>query len=76
MPDESVLKNKSSTYFDEKRAVGAPIPLHKWLLISAYVLIFVVLPLLFIWSSLKIIHTPGYEQNSLFLDVGSLNNSA
>jgi hypothetical protein len=76
MPDQSALKNKLSNYFDEKKALGAHVSLHKWLLISACVLIFVVLPLLFIWSSLKIIHTPGYEQNSLFLDVGSVNNSA
>lgn len=31
-------------------------PVHNWLLISACLMTFVVLPLLFVWSSLNIIH--------------------
>lgn len=73
MADESMLKNKSSTFFDEKREHLAPIPLHKWLLISACVLIFLVLPLLFIWSSLGIIHNRANEQDSVFWNVGSID---
>ena len=76
MPDESMLKNKSSDFFDEKRAFITPLPVHKWLLISASVLIFLVLPLLFIWSSLGIIHTPVYEQDNMFSDVGTINKRA
>ncbi len=70
MAEETTFKNKASSLFDEDRELLALIPLHKWLLISASVLIFVVLPLLFIWSSLGIIHTRPYGQGSLFVDIG------
>ncbi len=75
MADELILKDRSSNFFDEERDVLTLIPLHKWLLISGWVLIFLVLPLLFIWSSLGIIHTPVYEQDHLFADVRPINNS-
>ena len=75
MPDESMLKNKSADFFDSKSDNLTPIRLHKWLLISATVLIFVVLPLLFIWSSMGMIHTRAYEQDGLFVDVGAMDNS-
>jgi len=35
-------------------------PLNDWLLISACVMIFVVLPLLFAWSSMSMIHNRAY----------------
>ena len=31
-------------------------PIHNWLLISACVMTFIIFPLLFVWSSLNIIH--------------------
>ena len=70
MAEESTLKNKASSLFDEDRELLALIPLHKWLLISASTLIFVVLPLLFVWSSLGLIHSPSYGPGSLFSEVG------
>ena len=76
MPDESMLKNKSADLFDETQTNLTFIPLHKWLLISASALIFFVLPLLFIWSSLGVIHTRAYEPDGLYLDVASTDNSS
>ena len=73
MAEESTLKNKASSLFDEDRELIALIPLHKWLLISASALIFVVLPLLFVWSSLGLIHTHPYGQGNMFADVGQDN---
>ncbi len=70
MAEETTFKNKASSLFDEDRELLALIPLHKWLLISASVLIFVVLPILFICSSLGDVHTRPYGQGSLFVDVG------
>lgn len=69
MTQESTLKTKVSRYFDEDRELQALIPLHKWLLILGSVLIFLVLPLLFIWTSLGIIHPPGNGQQELFSNV-------
>lgn len=68
MTNESTLKNKAPSFFDEERERLALIPLHKWLLIIASVLIFFVLPLLFTWNSLSVMHPRGYEQGSLFSD--------
>jgi len=72
MTKESTLKNKVPQFFSEERELIALVPLHKWLLISACVLIFIVLPLLFIWSSLGIIHPQGYDQGILFSDSGQM----
>ena len=43
---------------DEKKfkKLMVPKPVHHWLLVSACLMTFVVLPLLFVWSSLNIIH--------------------
>lgn len=68
MTNESTLKNKAPSFFDEERERLALIPFHKWLLIFACVLIFFVLPMLFNWNSLSSIHPRGYEQNNLFSD--------
>lgn len=70
MLHKEMLKNKTSdNFFDEKRENVTSLPLHKWLLISASALIFVVLPLLFIWSSMGMIHTRGYEQDVSYIKV-------
>ncbi len=45
MTDEKIFK---------KTMVAKPV--HHWLLISACLMTFVILPLLFVWSSLNIIH--------------------
>lgn len=68
MTKETTFKSKPSNFFDEERDLSGLIPFHKWLLISASVLIFVVLPLLFIWSSLGIIHQPVYGQYRVLTD--------
>lgn len=65
----TALKNKGSIFFDDESELLALIPLHKWLLISASVLIFLVLPLLFIWSSVGIIHPHNDGPNNLYADV-------
>ena len=59
MPEQSKLKNKSDVFFDEKHESVEPVLSHKWSLISVSVFIFLVLPLLFIWSSLESIHPPS-----------------
>ena len=76
MTIESTLQNKASRFFEKDTENLAIVPLHKWLFISASILIFVVLPLLFIWSSLGVIHTRAYEPDGLYLDVASTDNSS
>ena len=71
MTIESTLQNKASRFFEKDTENLAIVPLHKWLFISASILIFVVLPLLFIWSSLGIIHPPVNGQDGLFSDKGN-----
>ncbi len=73
MTKESTLKNKASNYFDDQKDLSGLIPFHKWLLISASVLIFVVLPLLFIWSSLGTIHPPIYGQYRVLTDANHVD---
>ncbi len=68
MNKESTIKNKASAFYDEDKELQVLVPLHKWLLVSASVLVFLVLPMLFIWSSLGLIHQQGYEQGSMFSD--------
>jgi hypothetical protein len=68
MTRESTLKNKGPMFFSEDGELLALIPLHKWLLISASVLIFLVLPLLFIWSSMGIIHPHHQGQSNIYAD--------
>ena len=69
MAEQYSIKNAAPDFFDEDQELLALIPLHKWLFISASVLIFVVLPLLFVWSSLGLIHPGSYGQDSGFLEV-------
>jgi hypothetical protein len=75
MTNESTFKNKAPSFFDEERERLALIPLHKWLLIFASILIFFVLPLLFTWNSLSVIHPRGYEQGTLFSDAGHVDKT-
>ena len=50
-----------------------PISLHNWLLISACILTFLVLPLLFIWSSLGAIHTRVSGHGVFLSDAGHID---
>ena len=63
--DETRLRTKTRYFFDQKSWKLMPILLHNWLLISAWVMTFLVLPLLFVWSSLGVIHPQFYERGSL-----------
>ncbi len=70
MTKETTLKHKAHHFFDEEEELLALIPLHQWLMIAGGVLIFLVLPLLFVWSSLGIIHPHTYEQGNYFAVIG------
>lgn len=79
MTKESTLEDKTSHFFDEQfddqRSLLGLVPFHKWLLISATILIFMVLPLLFIWSSLDIIHPPVDGLSHELLDAAYMDQA-
>lgn len=70
MTKETILKPKAHHFFDKEQELLALIPLHKWLMIAGGFLIFLVLPLLFVWSSLGIIHPNAYDQSTYFSVAG------
>lgn len=76
MNKEATLKNKIPAFFVGDKELSVLIPLHKWLLISASVLVFLILPLIFVWSSLGLIHPRGYEQGTVFLNTAYLAQTA
>jgi len=62
MTNRTTTRSRTPNFFDEKRELLPLSSLHNWLLIFACVMIFLVLPLLFVWSSLGMIHTRVYGQ--------------
>jgi len=56
MTKQKVLRDNASHCLDEKKEGAIIHSVHHWLLITAWLLLFFVLPLLFIWSSLGRIH--------------------
>lgn len=56
MTNRTTTRDRTSVFFDKKREYLPLTTLHNWLLIIACAMIFLVLPLLFIWSSLGMIH--------------------
>jgi hypothetical protein len=60
MVNESAFRKKASKA-----------PLNDWLLVSACVMMFVVLPMLFAWSSMSMIHNRAYGPGFMLLKTHS-----
>lgn len=60
MAKQKILRNNATSFIDEKKEGATTQAVHHWLLISAWLLLFFVLPLLFVWSSLGRIHVRPY----------------
>ena len=63
MAKKSIINRVSGRECGEENSF-APVSRHKWLLISASLMLFLVLPLLFIWGSLDAIHPHSYESSN------------
>ena len=68
----SALYHKRPVFFYDESKVAVLVPFHKWALFLAPVLIFIVLPALFVWNSSKLIHprsTLLVESKNINLDI-------
>lgn len=61
MAKQKILRNNSAHFVDEKNEIAHANMAQQWLIISAWLLLFFVLPLLFAWSSLGRIHVRPYS---------------
>lgn len=60
MAKQKLLRNNASHFRDENKGAATAQTVHHGLIISAWLLLFFVLPLLFVWSSLGRIHVRPY----------------